>query len=120
MTNNKNKEIMAIIENLGYKIADVKKENIFVICKNNVNLIINLSEKQLKNDLNFYNLENNKENKKRIIIDEICYKLNNIIKWKAEIFGVGINEEEMKEQDKEIKKYQENLNELKNQTIGLI
>ncbi len=118
--NNKNKEIMEIIENLGYEISDVKNENTFVISKNDVNLEINLSKEQLKDDLKFYNLENNKENRKRIIINEICYNLENVIDWKAEIFGVGVNEDEMKEQDKEIRRYQENLNELKNQTIELI
>lgn len=118
--NNKNKEIMEIIENLGYEISDVKNENTFVISKNDVNLEINLSKEQLKDDLKFYNLENNKENRKRIIINEICYNLENVIDWKAEIFGVGVSEEKMKEQDKEIRRYQENLNELKNQTIELI
>ena len=113
MTNNKNKEIMEIIEDLGYKITDVKNENTFVISKNDVNLEINLSKEQLKDDLKFYNLENNKENRKRIIANEIYYNLENVIEWKTEIFGIGVNEEEMKEQDEKIKKYQENLNELK-------
>lgn len=114
-----NKEIVKIIENLGYKIAEVKSENTLVISKNDVDVIINLSEELIKSDLDFYNLEDNEENRKRIIISEISYKIENLIEWKAEIIGVGVDEEEIIEQKEEIRKYQENLDELKNQIIGL-
>lgn len=114
-----NKEIVKMIEDLGYEIVEVKNENTLVISKNGVDIIINLSEELIKNDLDFYNLEDNKENRKRIIINEISYKIENLIEWKAEIIGVGVDEEEINEQEEEIRKYQENLDELKNQTIGL-
>lgn len=114
-----NKEIVKMIEDLGYEIVEVKNENTLVISKNGVGVIINLSEELIKNDLDFYNLEDNEENRKRIIISEISYKIENLIEWKAEIIGVGVDEEEINEQKEEIRKYQENLNELKNQIIGL-
>lgn len=114
-----NKEIVKMIEDLGYEIVEVKNENTLVISKNGVDVIINLSEELIKNDLDFYNLEDNEENRKRIIISEISYKIENLIEWKAEIIGVGVDEEEINEQEEEIRKYQENLDELKNQTIGL-
>ena len=114
-----NKEIVKMIEDLGYEIVELKNENTLVISKNNVDVIINLSEELIKNDLDFYNLEDNEENRKRIIISEISYKIENLIKWKAEIIGIGVDEEEINEREEEIRKYQENLDELKNQTIGL-